>query len=119
MNCEKCNALIDQEDAREHHGRILCEDCYMDALSPAKTCDPWAAYSAKSTAQRGGTGATLTATQEKILRILEETGGIEPAELMKRLDLPPGDFDRQIAALRHMEKLRAELRDGIKVICLW
>ena len=119
MKCDQCEKPIDSEEAREHNGRTLCEDCYMDALSPTRTCDPWAVYTAKSEVQRGGTGATLTATQEKILRILEETGGIEPGGLMERIGLPPADFEREIAALRHMEKLRAEMRDGVKVICLW
>ena len=38
---------------------------------------------------------------------------------MNTLRAAPGDFEREIAALRHMEKLRAEMRDGVKVICLW
>jgi hypothetical protein len=119
MKCEKCDKPIDSEEAREHNGVTLCEDCYMDALSPARTCDPWAVYTAKSTLESGGTGAVLTETQEKILHILEETGGIEPGEIMERAGLKPADFEREIAALRHMEKLRGELRDGVKVICLW
>jgi len=119
LKCDQCSEPIDSEEAREHNGRTLCEDCYMDVLSPARTCDPWAVYTAKSTLESAGTGATLTATQEGILRILEETGGVEPGELRERIGLSPGDFEREIAALRHMEKLRAEMRDGVKVICLW
>ena len=119
MKCDKCSQPIDSEEAREHNGRTLCEDCYMDALSPARACDPWAVYTAKSTLERGGTGATLTAAQERILRILEETEGIEPGELMERIGLQQADFEREIAALRHMEMLRAEMRDGVKVIRLW
>ena len=119
MKCDRCEKTIDSEEAREHNGRTLCEDCYMDVLSPARTCDPWAVYTAKSTLESGGTAAALTAKQEEILRVLEETGGIEPGALRERVGLPQGDFEREIAALRHMEKLRAELRDGVKVICLW
>jgi hypothetical protein len=119
LKCDQCDKNIDSEEAREHSGRTLCEDCYMDVLSPTRTCDPWAVYTARSTLESGGSGAALTATQEGILRILEETGGIEPGELRERIGLPRGDFEREIAALRHMEKLRAEMRDGVKVICLW
>jgi len=119
LKCDQCEKPVDSEEAREHNGRTLCEDCYMEALSPTRTCDPWAVYTARSEVRRGGTGATLTATQEKILQVLEETGGIEPGELMGRIGLPPADFEREIAALRHMEKLRAEMRDGVKVVCLW
>ena len=119
MQCEKCKADIAEGEERALHGRTLCEDCYMDGLSPAKACDPWAAYCAKSTVQSGGAGAQLTEHQEKLLQILQETGGIEPVALMERLKLLPADFEREIATLRHMEKLRAELRGGTKVICLW
>lgn len=119
MQCDKCSAPINDGEQCQLRGSTLCEDCYMVALSPAKACDPWAVYCAKSTIQSGGAGAQLSETQEKILQILNDTGGIEPAELMARLGLRAADFDREIATLRHMEKLRAELREGVKFICQW
>ena len=48
MKCDRCSAAVQEGEEREHHGEILCEDCYMDVLSPAKACDPWAVHSAKS-----------------------------------------------------------------------
>jgi hypothetical protein len=30
MECEKCNAVIDPGEEREHFGKMLCEDCYSD-----------------------------------------------------------------------------------------
>ncbi|MDQ1240241.1 MAG: hypothetical protein QG577_2427 [Thermodesulfobacteriota bacterium] len=118
MNCEKCNAVIEPGEEREHFGKVLCEDCYMDALSPARTCDPWAVHSAKSLKEQ--TGRTeLNEVQEKILEILKETSGIEPGLLAKRLGIKPADLEREIAALRHMEQVRGELRDGRKVLILW
>jgi len=118
MECEKCNAVIEPGEEREHYGQVLCEDCYMDALSPAKACDPWAVYSAKSLKEQ--TGATqLNPIQEKILDILEETGGVEPKVLVERLRIRPQDLEREIAALRHMEQVRGELRGGRKVVILW
>lgn len=116
MNCEKCNALIDEKDSRECHGKMLCEDCYMVALSPVKACDPWAVYSAKSFSEKADANPTITDTQTKILK---ETGGIELEILSERLQLNPPDLEREIATLRHMEKVRAEIRKGRKVICLW
>jgi len=118
MNCEKCNAAVEPGEEREHFGQILCEDCYMDALSPAKACDPWAVYTAKSIKEQPGV-AQLMPVQEKILKILKETGGIEPGALARRLELKPTDLEREIAALRHMEKVRGEMRDGRKVVILW
>ena len=119
MQCERCGAAIPENDEREFKGQVICEDCYMTVLSPAKACDPWAAYCAKSFSGKSGSQPSLTELQTKILQILEETGGVDQQELAQRLDLSVEDFERELAALRHMEKLRAEMRDGRKVICLW
>jgi hypothetical protein len=111
--------IIGKKDAREFHGRMICEDCYIDALSPAKACDPWAVYTAKSFSKEHDTGTTITETQTKILRILKETGGAEMKILSERLKMDPSDLEREIATLRHMEKLKAGLREGKKFFCLW
>jgi hypothetical protein len=91
----------------------------MDALSPAKTCDPWAVHSAQSYAKSKGGVLELNDIQQQILLILEETGVVEPATMADRLQINPVDLEREIAALRHMEKLRGELRDGRKFLILW
>jgi len=118
MKCEKCNAVIEPGEERDHFGQTLCEDCYMDALSPAKACDPWAVHSAKSLEANTGR-SQLNPVQEKILDILKETGGVEPRVLVERLQIRPQDLEREIAALRHMEKVRGEMRDGKKVVIPW
>lgn len=118
MECEKCRDQIEPGDEREINSRILCEDCYMDALSPARTCDPWAVHSAKSFQKE--TGRTeINPLQTKILEYLQETGGVEFPRIVERLQIKPSDLEREIASLRHMEKIRAELREGKKVIRLW
>ncbi|MBI5579670.1 MAG: hypothetical protein HY895_11000 [Deltaproteobacteria bacterium] len=119
MKCARCEASIIEGEERKHLGRTLCEDCYMDALSPAKTCDPWAVHSAKSFGKNLGGKFELTGLQRKILGILEETGGAPPEQLVERLNIPPMDLEREIAALRHMEKVRGELRSGRKYIRPW
>lgn len=120
MKCEKCSAAVDPGEERNHLGMTLCEDCYMDALSPAKSCDPWAVHSAKSLSQAQGGRVTLNETQKRILEILDETGGIQPPVLAGRLGVPPKALEREIAALRHMEKVRGEMREGKKVfLVLW
>jgi hypothetical protein len=119
MKCDKCNGNIEEGDEREYHGQTLCEDCYMDVLSPAKACDPWAVYTAKSFSKEAGSGAELTETQSKILRILKETGGAEPKIILERLQITPSELEREIATLRHMEKVSGELREGKKIIRLW
>ncbi len=119
MKCEKCGSPIPKNDEREFHGQMICEDCYMVALSPAKACDPWAVYTAKSFSDKPGSETKITETQSRILQILKETGGIELPLLLERLKIESSDLEREIATLRHMEKLRAELRDGKKFLCLW
>jgi hypothetical protein len=34
MKCEKCKAPIKEDDGREYHSKILCEDCYIDEFMP-------------------------------------------------------------------------------------
>ncbi len=117
MECERCKDQIEAGDEREIHGRILCEDCYMDAISPARTCDPWAVHTAKSFQKE--TGAQINPRQTKILEYLQESGGAEFPLIVERLQIKPSDLERELAALRHMEKIKGELREGKKIIRLW
>ncbi|QTA78228.1 Uncharacterized protein dnl_04450 [Desulfonema limicola] len=119
MKCDKCNETIKENEKMELYGQILCEDCYIDSISPTKTCDPWAVHSAKSFSDENKTSASLNETQSKILQILKETQGIESEGLIEKLQIKKSDFERDFAALRHMEKVRAEMRDGKKILCLW
>lgn len=119
MKCEKCGGKIPPGGEMDVNGRKLCEDCAMDAMSPAKACDPWAVHLAKSCTGEAGGPLALTETQKKIIRILTETGGIPPEALAREMEMAPSDLERDLAALRHMEKIRAELREGQKVIRLW
>ena len=121
MKCARCNCVIETQEEREHLGQTLCEDCYMDALSPVRTCDPWAVHSAKSFEQHSGKPSTLTPIQSEIIRILEETGGIEPAVLLDKLKgkLTQSQMEREFATLRHMEKVRGEKREGKVFLRIW
>lgn len=118
MKCEKCEKqILDVDDVFRHSGKELCEDCYINIMSPPKACDPWAVYMAKSTIANDT--AVLTNKQNDILAVLRETGGIEPEALAARVELTLIDLERELATLRHMEKIKANLRDGIKIILLW
>jgi hypothetical protein len=121
MQCELCKTIIEPEDVREHGGRILCEDCYMDALSPVKACDPWAVHSAKSFERHTGQTVQLTSVQSEILRILKDEGPMAPLRLLERLGgrLTLKDLEREFAVLRHMEKVRGEKHQDGVVLRLW
>jgi hypothetical protein len=90
----------------------------MDLLSPAKACDPWAVYTAKSLQKNQGGEIGLNPVQENILCVLKE-GPVEPSVLSDRLGINPPELERELAALRHMEKIRGELKDGRRFIRLW
>ncbi len=119
MNCDKCGDAIEVGEERELHGQTLFDDCYMDALSPARACDPWAVHSAKSFMKQPIKDPGVNPTQGKILEILQESGGVEAKILVERLQIKPSDLERELASLRHMEKVRGELRDDKKIVRLW
>ena len=76
MRCDSCNETIEEGEGREHSGKMLCEICYMDAVSPVRTCDPWAVYGAKTFEKNAGGITTLTPNQTMILEILGKAGGV-------------------------------------------
>jgi hypothetical protein len=111
--------LILEGEEMELHGQVLCEDCYMDLLSPLRACDPWALHSAKSFLKNGSSEINLGPVQQKILEILHDEGPRERTYLCEKLQIKETDLERDIATLRHMEKIRGELKDGKKLIRLW
>ena len=121
MLCENKNCQIEIEEGEERafYGRFLCEDCYMEALSPVRTCDPWAVRSASLAKEHGDTTEYDGGLQQKIIDLIQKSGGLDIAELTKKLSVRSGDIEKEIAALRHMEKIRAAMQDGKKVIVLW
>lgn len=120
MRCEQenCHATIEEGEERVFHGRLLCEDCYMDALSPPRTCDPWAVRSA-SLAKEQGEQSEAGGLQSNILQMLSECGGLSREELAEKLQVTPRDLERELATLRHLEKIRAAMQGEKKVIVLW
>ena len=119
MQCEKCKIDIVEGEERKLHGQILCEDCSMDLLSPAKACEPWAVYSAKSFAKNQGHESELNTVQQQILALLRKEGPTEPGRLSAQLQISVTVLERELATLRHMEKIRAELKEGKRLILLW
>ncbi|VVS95608.1 hypothetical protein [Desulfoluna spongiiphila] len=119
MECRKCNALIPQGEEREHNKEILCEDCYIDVLSPAAFCDPWATYNAESFNKRNPETA-FTDSQLKILNTLKESGGLDPDGLADRLTdhMSRQDGERECAALHRMGKISIESKNGSVFICV-
>jgi DNA-binding MarR family transcriptional regulator len=91
----------------------------MDALSPARACDPWAVHSAKSFEKSAPGKVDLSTDQKRILDLLVGADGLEPTVLAQRLGMTMADLEREIATLRHMERVRGELRGGRRFIRAW
>ena len=119
MQCDKCKIPIEKGEELELQGQTLCEDCYMDNLSPPRMCDPWAVYTAKSFSDDPTAQPLLTEQQHKILEVLKETGGVDFEGLVSKLGIKPSELERELATLRHMEKIKASMRNGEKILVLW
>jgi hypothetical protein len=118
QTCAKCGTDLEPDEAREYAGRRLCEDCYMDALSPTKTCDPWAVHTAKSLKDLPG-GHTLTPLQQKLFDLVQERGEVPMAEAATFLGLTEDELRREFAPLRHMEMLRGCKKDNLILLTLF
>jgi DNA-directed RNA polymerase subunit RPC12/RpoP len=72
FQCSKCGKTLEKNECYEHQGKVFCEDCYMDILSPPKACDPWAVHSAKTFLRGKDKLSTLTPLQLKIVNHIKE-----------------------------------------------
>ena len=111
--------ILEKNKNRELRGENLCEDCYIDALSPVKAFDPWAVLCARSFSETDGCNPELTETQAKILQILKDTGGEDQKMLLENIQIKTSELEREIATLLHMKKLKAKLQGGEKIFCPW
>ncbi len=84
IKCDRCNQTIEPIEEREHLGQTLCEDCYIDVLTPLQTFDPWAVHSAKTYEKHAGKNQMLTPFQSEMLKILKENGPMEPTRLLTK-----------------------------------
>jgi len=116
--CAQCGAPLVPGEGRQYAGRLLCEDCYLDALSPTQVCDPWAVHTARSLKDLPG-GHALTPVQQRLYDLVQERGEVSIAEACALLGLTEADLRREFAPLRHMEKLRACKKDGAILLTLF
>ena len=119
MICDRCGDKIPPGEEMDHYGEVLCELCYMQALSPARGCDPWAVRSAQTLSKMDDEYSELNQIQSAILEVLDETGGVEASVIAQRLGIKMSELERELATLRHMEKTRGEMRAGKKIVRLW
>lgn len=110
--CAKCNKEIEKVQGYEYQDNLLCEDCYMDILSPPNACDPWAVHSAQTFLTGKDKLSTLTSLQLSIVNYIKKKGEATLEELLENLNLTESVLRREFAVLRHMEVLRATRKEG-------
>jgi hypothetical protein len=116
QSCTRCGASLAGEEPRDYFGEVLCEDCYLEALSPVRTCDPWAVHTARSLKDLPG-GLILTPRQQQLHELVKDKGEVSKQEAAQALEINEEELQREFAVLRHLELLRACQKDeGIFLI---
>ncbi len=116
MKCQRCQREISEDECFGYFGETLCDDCYIDAMSPAKACDPWAVYSATRTRESSGLKGVegLTPLQKEICEFIKSKGRVTPQEVMAKFNITQHELENQFATLRHCKLARGE-KEGDKV----
>ena len=105
MKCGKCGQEITREESHEYQGQALCDDCYLEATSPEKTCDPWATYLSTQTREQAGLKGEegLTETEKEVYQYIRQKGRATREEIMQELGLSREDLAPQLHVLMHVE----------------
>ncbi|HSH68296.1 MAG TPA: hypothetical protein VK997_00155 [Deferrisomatales bacterium] len=107
VDCPACGARVSPEDLVPHGGRLVCDDCAMNALSPAQPCDPWAVKMATgSFATTADAVATLQGLEKALYEQVRERGSVPVGAAPKLLGVQSAEVQRAFSVLRHMELLR-------------
>src|SRR5680860_300275 len=108
MNCERCGDLLIEGESYNHRGKNLCEDCYVGALQPPRSCDVAAVHLAKKHRELSDQTGTegLADLQREIYNYIKLKGKLTRQELMEYFKLPDWELEKQIAILRHCELVK-------------
>jgi len=118
MVCSRCGASLAAADARDYVGQVTCEDCYLEALSQVRTCDPWAVHLARSLKDSHGRHQ-LTPRQQELYDLVKEKGEVSIADAARTLGLKEEELRQEFAPLRHMELLKATKRENLIILTLF
>ena len=121
MICERCKDEIPDREQCEHMGQVLCEDCYIEAIEPPRTCDVTAVYSAKLARKIAGQEGTegLTELQKDIYNFIKNEGPVTHEQIMKKFILAKWQLEKNFATLRHCELVRGYRENGIIFVTIW
>jgi len=113
MKCDRCRTEISEDESYSHQGQTLCEDCYIDTISPERTCDPWATYLSTQTTGAGLKSIdSLTETEREFYEFIKSKGRATKEELMAEFSLSGRDLDPQLKVLMHAELIKERSEGG-------
>ncbi|MFZ3171352.1 MAG: hypothetical protein WA118_05170 [Carboxydocellales bacterium] len=121
MTCDRCKEEIPEGDQFQHMGQVLCEDCYIEAIEPPRTCDVTAVYSAKLHRKMAGQVGTegLTELQQDIYNFIKTEGPVTHEQIMRKFSLAKWQLEKNFATLRHCELVRGYREKGIIYVTIW
>ena len=113
MICDSCREEVPPDEIHDHSGQQLCDDCYMDAVQPVTGCDPWAVYLATRTST---SEQDFTRVQQTILQLVKDRERVRVPELLEATSLELESLRKEVATLRHMEKVIWEKRPDGEIV---
>ena len=112
MNCDRCNKDFPPDELFAQGSEQLCDDCLMDMMSPAKACDPWAVKAATSSMKSTADAvAELVGMEKRVYELVTKEGEVALEALPGLCDASPKEVERAISVLRHMELVKAAMRE--------
>ena len=114
MKCNRCDREMSEMESHPHQGQTLCDDCYIDAISTEKTCDPWATYLSGKERQSAGQKGTegLTDLGKEIYEFVRSQGRATREEVMAKFGLSAQDLGPQLNVLMHAELVKERSEKG-------
>ena len=116
MKCQKCGREITEDESHPFEGKVLCDDCYIKAISTEKECDPWATF--LSAQERGGfwpkTTENLDEVEKKIYAFIRDSGRTTREGIATKFGLSLDDLEPKLDVLMHAELVK-ERREGDSV----
>ena len=119
MECSRCKQPIAEGEECTLKGRTLCEDCFVQAVEPRRTCDVAAVSAATSHKETSGqTGSKgLTEEQRIIYECIQRNSPLTLAELSEQTGVSQDKLEIHLTTLRHCELVkRKRTENGIFIV---
>ena len=108
ITCMECGEEISGNEYFKEDGRVICENCYIEAHQKIKFADPMAVRSKKLFRKQHGLEGTegLTDLQKELYDFILTEGGATSEKISKLFRLTPQETLNQLALLRHCELVK-------------